>query len=60
MSSSHEATSTAPSLSPLEDPPLVPVASNDAMWLQDSGRNLMLIQAVYILDRMTVESLRQV
>jgi WS/DGAT/MGAT family acyltransferase len=30
------------------------------MWLQDSGRNLMLIQAVYILDRMNVETLRQV
>lgn len=50
--------SSAKSTSSAAAPPLIPVASNDALWLQDSGTNLMLIQAVYIIDRITPEDLR--
>lgn len=34
------------------------IASNDAIWLQDSDTNLMLINAVIITDRLDLETLR--
>lgn len=38
----------------------VPVSSNDAMWLQESPQNPMVINAVAILDRIDLDTLRQV
>ncbi len=34
------------------------VASNDAMWLQESAENLMVINAVIVTDRLGVQTLR--
>ncbi len=38
----------------------VPVSSNDAMWLQESPQNPMVINAVAILDRIDLDTLRRV
>lgn len=35
-----------------------PVSPNDAMWLQDTATNLMVINAVVVLDRLDLEALR--
>jgi len=35
-----------------------PIASNDAIWLQDSPKNLMVINAVIITDRLDLATLR--
>lgn len=35
------------------------IASNDAIWLQDSETNLMVINAVVITDRLDLETLRR-
>jgi WS/DGAT/MGAT family acyltransferase len=36
-----------------------PLAPNDAIWLQDSATNLMMINALIILDRLDLEELRR-
>jgi len=35
-----------------------PLASNDAIWLQDSATNPMVINAVIVMDRMDLQTLR--
>ena len=37
----------------------VPVASNDAMWLQDSATNLMVINAVFVTEQLDLATLRE-
>ena len=36
-----------------------PVAGNDAIWLQDSATNLMVINAVITTDRLDLATLRE-
>ncbi len=43
-----------------EKRPLRRVAGRDAVWLQDSPENLMVINTVFTLDRMDVETLRKI
>lgn len=59
MTTSAESPALAAARSRGREPELVPVESNDALWLQDSPTNQMLIQAVYILDHIDAETLRQ-
>ena len=35
-----------------------PITANDAIWLQDSDTNLMVINAVIITDHLDVATLR--
>lgn len=37
-----------------------PVAAADAVWLQDTPQNPMIINALYVCDRLEVEALREV
>ena len=37
-----------------------PVAAADAVWLQDTPQNPMIINALYVCDRLAVEALREV
>jgi diacylglycerol O-acyltransferase / wax synthase len=54
-----------PDLEGLPDPPaggaraLEPVAGRDGVWLQDSPSNLMVIHSVLALDRLDLETLRE-
>ena len=41
------------------DPPLERMKPQDGMWLQDTPANLMIVNAVYSLDQMDLETLRQ-
>ncbi|MEM9293138.1 MAG: WS/DGAT domain-containing protein [Acidobacteriota bacterium] len=36
------------------------VTGNDGIWLQDTATNLMVINAIYVLDAIDIETLRQV
>ena len=38
----------------------VPVTPNDAIWLQDSATNLMIINGVFVSDHLDLATLRQV
>lgn len=49
-----------PVVDPRDSADRSPVLPHDGMWLQDSINNPMLINAVYILDRLDVETLRRV
>jgi WS/DGAT/MGAT family acyltransferase len=42
-----------------EDPMRLPVTPNDAIWLQDTATNLMIINGVFTTDRIDLATVRQ-